>query len=163
MPDKQPPPTLLADVSEREQNRLSILNEQLVQAEQWIDRRSRGMVAAYGLAAAQARHSERLDEDVELFATILFLLREDDPGFLYGQHNVVTRIDIPILPAASGAESVRSDDIRTASPFPNRGVEWCSLFLNLYERALRRDLRKLLSIGALYIDVVLVQQQVRSW
>ncbi|MDR6383435.1 MULTISPECIES: hypothetical protein [Paraburkholderia] len=163
IPDKRPPASLLTDVRELELNRLSILNEQLVQAEQWIDRRSREMVAAYGLAAAQARHGERTDEDVELVATVLFLLREDHPDFLHGQHNVVTRIDMPILPATSCGENVRRDDVRTASPFPEFSVKWCSLFLNLYERALQGDTVKLLSIGTLCINVVLAQQQLRSW
>ena len=49
-PGKRPPAHLLTDVCELELNRLSILNEQLAQAEQWIDRRSHEMVAAYGLA-----------------------------------------------------------------------------------------------------------------
>ncbi|TAL93121.1 MAG: hypothetical protein EPN73_22350 [Paraburkholderia sp.] len=163
IPDKQPQPRLLTDVRAFEQNRLSILNEQLMQAERWIDRRSREMVAAYGLAAAQARHGERIDEDVEIVATVLFLLREDHPDFLHGQHNVVTRIDIPILPAATSRENVGRDDARTASPFRDHSVKWCSLFLNLYERALQGDTAKLLSIGALCINVVLAQQQLRSW
>ena len=162
-PDKQPPPGLLTDIGELEQNRLSKLNDQLVQAEQWIDRRSREMVAAYGLAAAQARHGERIDEDVELVATVLFLLREDHSDFLVRQHNVVTRIDIPILPATSGGENVRPDDVQKTSPFPRRRAQWCSLFLNLYERALQGDTVKLLSIGALCINVAFVQQQLRSW
>ncbi|SHJ40280.1 hypothetical protein [Paraburkholderia terricola] len=163
IPDKQPPSGHLTDVHEFEKNRLSTLNEQLVQAEQWIDRRSREMVAAYGLAAAQARHGERIEEDLELVATVLFLLREDHPDFLHGQHNVVTRIDIPILPATRGAENVGHADVRTASPFPDLSVKCCSLFVNLYERALQGDTAKLLSIGALCINVVLAQQQLRSW
>lgn len=163
IPDKRPPARLLSDVRELELNRLSILNEQLVQAEQWIDRRSREMVAAYGLAAVQARHGEPIDEDVELVATVLFLLREDHPDFLHGQRNVVTRIDIPILPATPCGENVSRNDIRTASPFPDVSVKWCSLFLNLYERALQGDTVKLLGIGALCINVVFVQQQLRSW
>ncbi|PTB19079.1 hypothetical protein C9I57_18650 [Trinickia symbiotica] len=162
-PDKRPLACPLTDVRELELNRLSMLNEQLVQAEQWIDRRSREMVGAYGLAAAQARHGEQMDEDVELVATVLFLLREDHPDFLHGQHNVVTRIDMPILPAASRGDNVRRDDVRPASPLPDFSVKWCSLFLNLYERALQGDTVKLLSIGTLCINVVLAQQQLRSW
>ena len=163
IPDKRPPACFLTDVRKLELNRFSMLNEQLVQAEQWIDRRSREMVAAYGLAAAQGRHGERIDEDVELVATVLFLLREDHPDFLQGQHNVVTRIDIPILPATNQRENVSRNDIRTASPFPDVSVKWCSMFLNLYERALQGDTVKLLSIGALCINVAFVQQQLRSW
>lgn len=162
IPDKQQP-DLATDLPEFEQNRLSVLNGQLAQAEQWIDRRSHEMVAAYGLAAAQARHGERIDEDVELVATVLFLLREDHSDFLAGHHNVVTRIDIPILPAISGGENVRPDDVKKTSLFPRRRPEWCSLFLNLYERALQGDTVKLLSIGALCINVAFVQQQLRSW
>ncbi len=55
------------------------LNEQIEQAEQWLYRRSRDMVTAYSLATAQARHADngKLDEDVILTATVLFLVRED--------------------------------------------------------------------------------------
>jgi hypothetical protein len=58
---------------------------------------------------------------------------------------------------------MRSDDVQTTSPFPLPRAAWCSLFLNLYERALQGDTVKLLSIGALCVNVVLAQQQLRSW
>jgi hypothetical protein len=163
MPDKRSPSGLGTDFSGQECSRLRLLNDQLVQAEQWITRRSSEMVAAYGLATAQTRHTDHLDEDVELVATILFLLRKDHPDFVPGRHGVVTRIDIPIMPATLREDDVHCNGARTAWPFRDRSGDWCPLFLELYERALRKDTAKVLSIGTLCIDVALIQQQLRSW
>lgn len=163
MQDKRLPIDLGNDLNERDCSRLRLLNEELTQAEQWISRRSSEMVAAYGLATAQTRHTDRLDEDVELIATILFLLRKDHPDLTPGRHDLVTRIDIPILPATLREDDLHSNRARTAWPFRDRYENWCPLFLDVYERALRKDIAKVLSIGTLCIDIALIQQQLRSW
>lgn len=154
-----------ANLSKQEYDRLLTLNEQIEQAEQWIYRRSRDMVMAYSLAAAQARHANNgnLDEDVNLTATVLFLMREDHPGFLPENENILARIDIPILPARSTDKISTSPDMSTASDLTQRRNDWNPLLLNLYERVLQRDTVKLLSIGTLCIDVALIEQQLRSW
>jgi hypothetical protein len=162
-PDKRPPPDPSTDISEQEYSRLRMLNTQLEQAEQWIDHRSREMMTAYGLAVAQSRHAEHLDEDVALVGTILFLRRQDQPGLSPEQNNVVARIDIPILSTADRGEEAHNSNTRAACPSTNSQANWCSLFLNLYERALQRNTMELLSIEALSIDVALIQQQLRSW
>jgi len=163
MQDKRLPTDLGIDLNERDCRRLRLLNDELAQAEQWITRRSSEMVAAYGLATAQTRQTDRLDEDVELIATVLFLLRKDHPDFDHGRQGVVTRIDIPILPAPLREDDVHCSGARTAWPFRDRRENWCPLFLDLYERALRKDVAKALSIGTLCIDIALIQQQLRSW
>lgn len=163
MPDKRQPTGLGTDLNEQEYSRLLLLNDQLVQAEQWIKQRSCEMVAAYGLATAQTRHTDRLDEDVELIATVLFLLRKDHPDFVPTRHSVVTRIDIPILPASLREDDVHCNSTRTVWPFQDHRENWCPLFLDLYERALRKDIAKAQSIGKLCIDIALIQQQLRSW
>ncbi|WP_186105357.1 hypothetical protein [Burkholderia gladioli] len=163
MLDKRLPTGLAIDLNEQECSRLRLLNDELAQAEQWITHRTSEMVAAYGLAAAQSRHTDRLDEDVELIATVLFLLRKDHPDFDTRRHGVVTRIDIPILPASLRKNDVNCNGTRTAWPFRDRSENWCSLFLELYERALQKDTAKVLSIGTLCIDIALIQQQLRSW
>jgi hypothetical protein len=163
MPDKRPPIDLGTDLNEQEINRLRRLNGELAQAEKWITRRSSEMVAAYGLATAQTRRTDRLDEDVELIATVLFLLREDHSDFVPGCLSVVTRIDIPILSTTPRVEDVHCESTRTVWPFRDLSDTWCPLFLDLYERALRKDTAKLLSIGTLCIDIALIQQQFRSW
>lgn len=163
MQDKRLPIELGIDLNEQDRSRLRLLNYELAQAEQWISRRSSEMVAAYGLATAQTRHTERLDEAVELIATVLFLLRKDHPDFDPGRHGVVTRIDIPILPATLREDDAHCNGARTAWPFRDRRENWCPLFLELYERALQKDTAKVLSIGALCIDIALIQQQLRSW
>lgn len=163
MLDKRLPTDLGIDLNEQDCSRLRLLNDELTLAEQWITRHSSEMVAAYGLATAQTRHTDRLDEDVELIATVLFLLRKDHPDFDAGRHGVVTRIDIPILPATLRQDDVNCNGTRTAWPFRDRHQSWCPLFLDLYERALQRDTAKVLSIGTLCIDIALIQQQLRSW
>ncbi|MEX3960307.1 hypothetical protein C9I57_30835 [Trinickia symbiotica] len=163
MPDKWPPPGPSTDMSEQDYRRLRMLNEHLQQAEQWIDRRSRKMLTAYGLAAAQSRHTEHLEEDVALVGTILFLRRDDQPRLRPEKHNVVARIDIPILSTAGRVDEPRVANARIVCPPANDHANWCSLFVNLYEQALQRNLTELLSIGALSIDVALIQQHVRSW
>ncbi|KVW14667.1 hypothetical protein WK91_19940 [Burkholderia cepacia] len=163
MHDKRLPIDLGIDLNEQDCSRLRLLNDELAQAEQWITRRSSEMVAAYGLATAQTRHTARLDEDIELIATVLFLSRKDHPDFAPGRHGLVTRIDIPILPANLREYNVHCDDARTAWPFRDRRENWCPLFLDLYERALQKDAAKVLSIGMLCIDIALIQQQLRSW
>ncbi|MFT4436008.1 hypothetical protein ACMX25_21795 [Caballeronia sp. 15715] len=154
-----------ANLSKQEYDQLLTLNEQIEQAEQWLYRRSRDMVTAYSLAAAQARHADNgnLDEDVNLIATLLFLVREDHPAFLPGQDNIVARIDIPILPAPGTDENSPYPDLSMVSDSAQRLSDWNPLLLNLYERVLQRDTAKLLSIGALCIDVALIEQQLRSW
>lgn len=163
MPDKRQPIDLGTNFNEQEYNRLRLLNDQLAHAEQWIKRRSSEMVAAYGLATAQTRHTDQLDEDVELIATVLLLLRSDHPDFVPGRHSVVTRIDIPILPAPLRGVDVHCDGTQTTWPFRNFDNSWCPLFLDLYERALQKDAAKVLSIGTLCIDIALIQQQLHSW
>lgn len=163
MQDKRLPTGLGIGLNEQECSRLRLLNDELARAEQWISRRSSEMVAAYGLATAQSRHSDRLDEDIELIATVLFLLRKDHPDFAPGRHRVVTRIDIPILPATLRESDANGNGTRTAWPFPDRGENWCALFLALYEHALQKDTAKVLSIGTMCIDIALIQQQLRSW
>lgn len=163
MPGKHQPTGLGTDLNEQEYSRLLLLNDQLVQAEQWIKQRSIEMVAAYGLATAQTRHTDRLDEDVELIATVLFLLRKDHPDFVSTRHSVVTRIDIPILSATLREDDVHCDGARTVWPFQHSSNNWCPLFLKLYECVLRKDTAKVLSIGTLCIDIALIQQQLRSW
>lgn len=163
MQDKQLPTDLGIDLNEQDCSRLRLLNDELAQAEQWITRRSSEMVAAYGLATAQIRQTDRLDEDVELIATVLFLSRKDHPDFDPGHHGLVTRIDIPILPATLRENNIHCDDARTAWPFRDRRESWCPLFLDLYERALQKDTAKVLSIGTVCIDIALIQQQLRSW
>jgi hypothetical protein len=163
MQDKRLPADLGIGLNEQDRSRLHLLNEELRQAEKWIAQRSSEMVAAYGLATAQTRHSDRLDEDVELIATVLFLLRKDHPDFDPARHGVVTRIDIPILPATLPEEDFHCSGAQTAWPFRDRRDNWCRLFLDLYERALQKDIAKMLSIGTLCIDIALIQQQLRSW
>jgi hypothetical protein len=153
------------NLSAQEYDRLLTLNEQIDQAEHWINRRSQDMVTAYSLAAAQARHADngKLDEDVILSATLLFLVREDHPAFLLERDNILARIDIPILPAVSTDENSSYPDLSTVSDPAQRRSEWNPLLVKLFEHALQRDTAKLLSIGALCIDVALVEQQLRSW
>lgn len=163
MPSKRPPINLGTEINEQDTNHLRLLNDELAQAEKWITQRSREMVAAYGLATAQSRHTDRLDEDVELIATVLFLLRKDHPDCDHAHHGVVTRIDIPILPATLREDDDQCSGARTAWPFRYRRGNWCPLFVDLYERALRKDTAKVLSIGTVCIDIALIQQQLRSW
>ena len=165
MSDELPRSGRWANLSKHEYEQLLTLNEQIEQAEQWLYRRSRDMVTAYSLAAAQARHADNgnLNEDVNLIATVLFLMREDHPAFRPERDNILARIDIPILPATSTDENSPYPDLSTASDSAQRRSDWNPLLLNLYERVLQRDTAKLLSIGALCIDVALIEQQLRSW
>ena len=165
MSDELPRSGRWANLSKQEYEQLLTLNEQIEQAEQWLYRRSRDMVTAYSLAAAQARHAVNgdLDEDVILSATLLFLVRQDHPAFLPGRNNIVARIDIPILPAPGTEENSPYPDLSTVSDSAQRRSEWNPLLVKLFEHALQRDTAKLLSIGALCIDVALIEQQLRSW
>jgi hypothetical protein len=165
MSDELPRPGRWANLSKREYEQLLTLNEQIEQAEQWLYRRSRDMVTAYSLAAAQARHAENgnLDEDAILTATLLFLVREDHLASLPARDAVLARIDIPILPAISTGENSPHPDLSTVSDSAQRRSEWNPLLVKLFEDALQRDTGKLLSIRALCIDVALIEQQLRSW
>ena len=165
MSDELPRSGRWANLSKHEYDRLLTLNEQIEQAEQWLYRRSRDMVAAYSLAAARARHGDNgnRDEDAILTATLLFLVREDHPAFLPARDNILARIDIPILPAISTDENSPYPDLSTVSDPAQRRSGWNPLLVKLFEHALQRDTAKLLSIGALCIDVALIEQQLRSW
>lgn len=158
MSGEPPSHRLFTSLNAQEHRGLRRLNEQLSQAELWIGRRGSEMATAYSLAAAQARHVEQLDEDVELIATILFLSTD---GRAVSRDHIVSRIDIPLSPGAVG-EPVDSN-AQPTEPCENDPEAWCPLFLDLYERALQRDVTKLLSIRAFCIDIALIQQQLRSW
>ena len=153
------------NLSKQEYDRLLTLNDQIDQAEHWIYRRSHDMVTAYSLASVRARHAGNgaLDEDVNLTATLLFLVRDDHPSFLPARDNILARIDIPILPATSTDENVPYPDLSTVSDSAQRRSDWNPILVKLFEHALQRDTAKLLSVGALCINVALIEQQLRSW
>jgi len=162
-PDKRDPASHGSELSENECGRLRTLNEQLVRAELWISRRSHELVTAYSLAAAQARHVERLDEDIELVATILCLTSVNRADSLPGHPDIVARIDIPILSPPSHEADACYKPTEATSSFSGCSDDWCALFLNLYEHVLQRDVVKLLDIDSLCIDVALIQQHLSSW
>lgn len=165
MPNDVPESRNWTVLSERDQHRLLTLNEQIVVAERWIYHRSQELVMAYGVATAQARHANdgKLDEDVDLVATMLFLLRDDHPDFLIGKSNIVARIDIPILPAPKTRAKRSRVDQRVTSQLLEPRSEWNQIFMNLFDDALQGDMTRLLSIGGLCTDISFIQQNFRYW
>ncbi|MBN3786584.1 hypothetical protein [Burkholderia sp. Ac-20353] len=149
----------------REYSRLQMLNEELKRAEHWITQRGKDMVLSYSLAVAQERHAAdgRLDEDVELIATLVFLARDDQPPFATRDNRIVAQIDIPILSKFDRNGNSSLSGIHTKISDARHNNPWSQLLLDLYGRALRQDMSKLLSIGSLCIDVMLIRQQLRSW
>ncbi|WP_175031885.1 hypothetical protein [Burkholderia lata] len=149
----------------REYGRLQMLNVELKRAEHWITRRSKDMMMSYRLAVAQERHAAdgRLDEDVELIATLVFLARDDQPSFATKDNRIVARIDIPILSKFDRDGSSSLAGIYTKTSDTRHNNPWSQLLLDVYDRALQQDMSKLLNIGSLCIDVMLIHQQFRSW
>jgi hypothetical protein len=149
----------------QEYGRLQILNEELKRAEHWITQRGKDMVLSYSLAVAQQRHAAggRLDEDVELIATLVFLARNNQAPSTTRDNRIVAQIDIPILSKFDRNGSSSSAGIYTKFSDTSHNDPWSPLLVDLYDRALQQDMSKLLSIGALCIDVVLIRQQLRSW
>lgn len=149
-----------------EYRRLQTLNSEMKEVEQWISKRSQGMVLPYGLAAAQCRHADdgRLDEDVEVVAALLFLAGGLESGRAKAGDRVVAEISIPILSRLRVNESTSWSKhlIRTDVDGRSPG-SWSRLLLDLYERALNGDKTKLLSIETICCDVVLIRQRLRSW
>ncbi|GAB2883718.1 hypothetical protein GCM10027093_18330 [Paraburkholderia jirisanensis] len=86
-------------LTEQEYSRLQTFNSEVIEAEQWITQHSKDMMLSYSLAAAQERHAEngRLDEDVELTATLFFLANDDQPDVPNTDDRVIAQISIPIL------------------------------------------------------------------
>lgn len=120
---------------------------------------------AYGVATAQARHANdgKLDEDVELVATMLFLPREDHPDHLSANSSVVARINIPILPVSKIHAKPSYVAQRAISQFLEPRSKWNQIFLTLFDDALQEDVAKLLSIGGLCTDVAFIQQNLCHW
>lgn len=149
----------------QEYGRLRMLNDELKRAEHWITQRGKEMVLSYSLAVAQERHAAdgQLDEDVELIASVVFLARDDQRHFATIDNQIIAQIDIPILSKfdRSGSSSLAGTCTKISDA--HHSEPWSQLLLDLYDRALQQDLPKLLSIGALCIDVVLIRQQLRSW
>ncbi|WP_179403783.1 hypothetical protein [Burkholderia guangdongensis] len=143
-------------LTEQEYGRLQMLNEELKRAEHWISQRGKDMVLSYSLAVAQERHTAdgHLDEDVELIASVVFLARDNQ---------IVAQIDIPILSKFDRNGHSSRASIRTKISDARHSEPWSQLLLDLYDHALQQDMSKLLSIGSLCIDVVLIRQQLRSW
>lgn len=147
-----------------EYSRLQMLNSELTKAERWIVQRSEDMVLSYSLAAAQERHADDggLDEDVELTATLIFLAGEGQPGAPIPDHRIITQIRIPILSKLRANRSASTAHQRANDYGAQRGP-WNQLLLELYNHALQCDKTRLLSIGSICIDVILVHQRLRSW
>jgi hypothetical protein len=163
MRNKRPVPDDRTNLDPDDLGRLRIVNEKLREAEQWIERRSRELVTAYGLAAAQARQTDRLAENVEVFATILFFTATDEAQHRNPGKNVVMRIDIPIFPGSIARGAAHSRLVTKPSPPSDSTGQWCSLFLELYGRSVERGIADLKRINALSIDLALVQQQLCAW
>ncbi|AIO37091.1 hypothetical protein DM39_4186 [Burkholderia cenocepacia] len=149
----------------QEYGRLQMLNEELKRAEHWIAERGKEMVLSYSLAVAQERHGAdgRLDEDVELIATLVFLARDGQRHVATRDNQIVAHIDIPILSKFDRNGNSSRASIRAEISDARHSEPWSQLLLELYGRALQQDMSKLLSIGSLCIDVVLIRQQLRSW
>lgn len=147
-----------------EYNRLQTLNSELLKAEQWITQCSKDMVLSYTLATARERHANdgRLDEDVELTAILIFLARNCRAGAPTLDDRVITQISIPILSKLHFDGNASTINLRTNVDDTHQSP-WHQLLLELYERALLRDKAKLLSIGSICIDVILIQQRLTSW
>lgn len=165
MPNDAPESHNWTALSEREQHRLLTLNGQIARAERWIHQRSQDLVMAYGVATAQVRHANdgRMDEDVELIATMLFLPREDHPDHLSAKSSIVARIDIPILPVSQTHAEPSHVAQRVISQFLEPRSKWNQIFLTLFDDALQEDTEKLLSIGGLCTDVAFIQQNLHHW
>lgn len=152
-------------LTEQECDRLQMLNDELKRAEHWIAQRGKDMVLSYSLAVAQERHATdgRLDEDVELTATLVFLAADDQSPVAAGNNRIVAQIDIPILSKFDRRGSSPLAETHSKISDPRHNAPWSQLLLDLYDCALQQDMSKLLSIGSLCIDVVLIRQQLRSW
>lgn len=157
----------ILDLNAAEVSALAALNAQLADAERWVLKRSEQALQAYYLAGGVKNHQfdERLTEDVEVEAKVVCVLRADHPDSSEDDDNIVATLDATILTFVDESEGPFSDTFGTCRAAVElvREIQPCWLFHDLVSHVLDHDWDSVLSIGGLWIDVSLIQQQMRSW
>jgi hypothetical protein len=149
------------DLSDAEIDRLLLINQKLAAAEQWILLRQAQALSDYFKAGGVQYHtySDELREDLETEVEICCVLREDHPGFDEDDDNIVAKL--------IWLDGIYSDDIgitdwnqcQLSDGHRLQHEPHCYLFHYLTEHVLGYDWDRVLSIGAIYIDVGLIQQR----
>jgi hypothetical protein len=159
------------DLHEEEIDRLYILNQKLIEAEEWILARGKQCLADYLGSGGKLNHlnDDSSFEDAELEAVVRFILKDDHPDFMEDDDNFVTMLRWNLLPEIGPVSKRRIRGRRYDWTFSkilfrkSRLDEFrhCRLFRDLYDHALAWDWDRMLSIGGLWIDVILTQKRDR--
>lgn len=154
-----------ADLTEAEVVRLRLLNQKLVEVEQWIlQRRDQCLSDYYRAGGVRNRHySPELWEDVETDITITCVLRKDHPDFEEDDDNIVAGLHWLDGIYDGCAEITNWNEFQFVDGHRLQHDPHCYLFHDLTYHVLCNDWDRILDIGGIWIDVHLIQQRGINW
>jgi hypothetical protein len=157
----------LSDLSAEELDRLRLTNQKLAEAEQWILQRRDQCLADYFRAggAKDRQYGETVHEDVEIEVEIVCILRSDHPDFddKAMDDNAVARLHWldGIYDDSSGIANWNAFQFNEGHVLQRDNH--CYLFHSLYDHVLLHEWDRILAIGAVWVDVHLIQQRETYW
>jgi hypothetical protein len=157
----------LDNLSAEERDRLRLINQKLAEAEQWILRRRDQCLADYFRAGGVKDHQygETVHEDVEIEVEIVCILRSDHPDFDDEDidDNAVARLHWldDIYDGSSGITNWNAFQFNEGHVLQHD--DHCYLLHDLYDHVLLHEWDRILAIGAVWVDVHLIQQRETYW
>lgn len=148
-----------------ERESLRLLNKKLWATEEWIRyRHARSLECYYGAGGLRRhRHSDALLEDVETEVVVQCVLREDHPDWKEDDDNAVATLLMPYGCLREHNPRLNWNEFRNWDAHPLQDEYHCFLFHDLCDHVLEYDWEKLLSIGGIWTDVILIQQRAERW
>jgi hypothetical protein len=156
----------LADMTVHELARLRLLNDKLLQTENWIHRRATRCLFDYHNAGGlmRARPDAHTYEDVELDATVTCILRETHPEYKSDEDNVVAKLNAGLL---LNNEDVLGNwnwnEVWEQEPHPLSDMHFCWLFHDLFDHQLKGNWDRMVDIGGVRVEVMMAQQREEYW
>lgn len=91
------------------------------------------------------------------------VLHEDHPNWKEDDDNIVATLLLPWGCLQESNPRWNWNEYRNWDEHPLQSEYHCFLFHDLCDHVLKYDWAALLSIGAIWTDVILIQQRVESW
>jgi len=153
------------DLTEAEIARLRLLNQKLVEAEQWILLRRDQCLSDYFKAGGlrDHRYSDGLWEDVETEVVVRCILREDHPDFDEDDDNFVAELHWLDGIYDPSTEITNWNKFQFVEGHRLQRDHHCYLFHDLTDHVLGNHWDRILDIGGIWVDVHLIQQRGVYW
>jgi hypothetical protein len=153
------------DLTEVEVARLRLLNQKLVEVEQWVLQRRDQCLRDYFKAGGvkDQRYSDELWEDIETKVKVACILRENHPDFNAEDDNIVAQLHWLDGIYDRLTESTNWNAFQFHDGHRLQHDHHCYLFHDLSEHVLFNDWDRMLDIGGIWVDVHLIPQRGVYW